>query len=288
MARAAAKTGAMPAVIVAIEQRFPKDQRIIADDLAYAMLPFGMKAFVWLMRPAFARDWMVRATEKAAPGIWALMACRKRYIDEKLIEAVDEIDAVVNLGAGFDTRVYRLPTLADVPVWEIDQPENIAPKRLRLRRLLGAIPPHVNLVPIDFDRQDLGAVLTAHGYSAAARTFFIWEGVTQYLTQAGLVATFEFLARAARGSRLTFTYVRKDFIDGKATHGHEDLYKRLVVKGVWLSGMEPDHVEPFLDPFGWRVIEHIGYQELVDRYVKPTGRELAFTPVERIVYAEKL
>jgi O-methyltransferase involved in polyketide biosynthesis len=50
MARAAAKTGAMPAVIVAIEQSFPKDQRIIADDLAYAMLPFGMKAFVWLMR----------------------------------------------------------------------------------------------------------------------------------------------------------------------------------------------------------------------------------------------
>jgi len=88
MARAAAKTGAMPAVIVAIEQRFPKDQRIIADDLAYAMLPSGMKAFVWLMRPAFARDWMVRATEKSAPGLWALMACRKRYIDEKLIEAV--------------------------------------------------------------------------------------------------------------------------------------------------------------------------------------------------------
>jgi methyltransferase (TIGR00027 family) len=173
MARAAAKTGAMPAVIVAIEQRFPKDQRIIADDLAYAMLPSGMKAFVWLMRPAFARDWMVRATEKSAPGLWALMACRKRYIDEKLIEAVDEIDAVVNLGAGFDTRVYRLPALADLPAWEIDQPENIAPKRLRLGKLFGAIPPHVNLVPIDFDRQDLGAVLTAHGYSAAKRTFFI-------------------------------------------------------------------------------------------------------------------
>jgi methyltransferase (TIGR00027 family) len=231
---------------------------------------------------------MVRATEKSAPGIWALMACRKRYIDEKLIEAVDEIDAVVNLGAGFDTRVYRLPALADLPVWEIDQPENIAPKRLRLGKLFGAIPPHINLVPIDFDRQDLGAALTAHGYAAAKRTFFIWEGVTQYLTHAGLVATFEFLAKAAPGSRLTFTYVRKDFLDGKAMHGDEDLYKRFVVKGVWLFGMEPDRVEPFLDPFGWRVIEHIGYQELVDRYVRPTGRELASTPVERMVYAEKL
>jgi O-methyltransferase involved in polyketide biosynthesis len=52
--------------------------------------------------------------------------------------------------------------------------------------------------------------------------------------------------------------------------------------------MKPDRVEPFLDPFGWRVIEHIGYRELVDRYVRPTGRELASTPVERTVYAEKL
>jgi O-methyltransferase involved in polyketide biosynthesis len=51
---------------------------------------------------------------------------------------------------------------------------------------------------------------------------------------------------------------------------------------------KPDRVEPFLDPFGWRVIEHIDYQELVDRYVRPTGRELASTPVERMVYAEKL
>ena len=108
------------------------------------------------------------------------------------------------------------------------------------------------------------------------------------MTHAGLVATFEFLAKAAPGSRLTFTHVRKDSLHGKAMHGDEDLYKRFVVKGVWLFGMEPDRVEPFLDPFGWRVIEHIGYQELVDRYVKPTGRELAFTPVERIVYAEKL
>jgi O-methyltransferase involved in polyketide biosynthesis len=52
--------------------------------------------------------------------------------------------------------------------------------------------------------------------------------------------------------------------------------------------MEPDHAQPFLDRFGWRVIEHTGYRELVDRYVRPTGRELTSTPVERIVYAKKL
>ena len=58
--------------------------------------------------------------------------------------------------------------------------------------------------------------------------------------------------------------------------------------GIWLFGMDPESVAGFLDGYGWRVVEHLGYDELAERYVKPTGRELASTPVERMVYAEKL
>jgi methyltransferase (TIGR00027 family) len=241
-----------------------------------------------MTRPAFARDWIVRASEKTAPGIWAAMVCRKRYIDEKLIESLPDIDAVVNLGAGFDTRVYRLPALGRVPAWEIDQPWNIERKRRRLRKLFGAVPRHVTLVPIDFDRQDLGATLAADGYAAAKRTFFNWEGVTQYLREASILATLEFLAHAARGSRLAFTYVRKDFLDGKAMYGQEEAFKRFVMTKTWLFGMEPDTVESRLNQYGWRIIEHLGYEQLAERYVTPTGRNLASTPIERIVYAEKL
>jgi methyltransferase (TIGR00027 family) len=275
--------------MVAIEQHFPKNRRIIDDDLAYRMLPLGMRAYAWLMRLDLARDWMVRATEKSLPGIWAGMMCRKRYIDEKLIEAAGEIDAVVNLGAGFDTRVYRLPALADIPAWEVDQPENVEPKRARLRKLFGTVPAHVTLVPIDFDREELGAVLAAHGYSAKERTFFIWEAVSQYLTEPGIRATFVFLAKAARGSRLAFTYVRKDFLGGHAMYGGEALYKQYVVRDkLWLFGMAPEEVEDFVGSYGWNVVEHLSYEELAEWCVKPTDRELAFTPIERMVYAEKL
>src|ERR671916_158966 len=186
MTRAAAMTGSGPTAMVAIEKYFPGDRRIVDDNLAHRFLPSGMRAYVRLMRLDPARDWMVRATEKSLPGIWAGMMCRKRYIDEKLIESVGHVDAVVNLGAGFDTRAYRLPALAAVPVWEVDQPENVEPKRARLRKLLGAVPPHVALVPIDFDHEHPGAVLAGHGYPAKGRTFFVWEAVTQYLTEAGI------------------------------------------------------------------------------------------------------
>ena len=289
MAQAAAKTGVGPTTTVAVEQYFPEDQRIIDDDLAYRILPFGMRAIVWLMRPDSARDWIVRISEKSAPGIWGGVLCRKRYIDEKLIESAGQVDAVVNLGTGFDTRAYRLPSLADVPVWEVDQPENIEPKRVRLRKLFGEVPPHVALVPIDFDSQELGGRLAAHGYSADTRTFFIWEAVTQYLTENGIRATFDFLSRAARGSRLAFTYIRKDFIDGQVMYGQERLYRNYVVREkIWLFGMDPEGVPELLGAYGWRVVEHLGYEELAERYMPPTGRELATTPIERMVYAEKL
>jgi len=99
-------------VIVAIEQYVPSHQRIIIDDLAYSVLPFSARALIWAMRPPLARNWMVRATERAFLGLWSGIICRKRYIDEALIAASREIGAVVNLGAGFDTQAYRLPSLA--------------------------------------------------------------------------------------------------------------------------------------------------------------------------------
>jgi len=278
-------------VMVAIEQKkFPESARIINDDLAYRILPFGMRAAVWLKLRLFSRDYMVNWMEKRLPGIWGGLMCRKRYIDDKVAEAADgQAETVVNLGAGFDTRAYRLPALAKVPVWEVDLPENIDAKRSRLRKVLEEVPAHVTLVPIDFDREELGAVLASHGYAADTKTFFIWEGVTQYLTEAGIQTTFDFLAKAPAGSRLAFTYVRKDFIDGKVLYGAEYLYKKTVLKDKsFLFGMDPEDVADFLGVYGWRVLEHLGYEELAERYVKPTGRKLVSMALERMVYAEKL
>ena len=277
--------------MVAIEQKkFPESARIINDDLAYRILPFGMRAAVWLKLRLFSRDYMVNWMEKRVPGIWGGLMCRKRYIDDKVAEAADgQAETVVNLGAGFDTRAYRLPPLAKVPVFEVDLPENIDAKRSRLRKVFEEVPAHVTLVPIDFDRQELGAVLASHGYAADTKTFFIWEGVTQYLTEAGIRTTFDFLAKAPAGSRLAFTYVRKDFIDGKVLYGAEYLYKKMVLKDKsFLFGMDPEDVADFLGVYAWRVLEHLGYEELAERYVKPTGRKLVSMALERMVYAEKL
>ena len=196
---------------------------------------------------------------------------------------------MVNLGAGFDTLAYRLPALADFQVWEVDQPVNIDAKRSGLEKVLGEVPAHVTLVSIDFDNEDLAAALASHAYAFDKKTFFVLEAVTQYLTEAGIEETFGFLSKAPAGSRLAFTYIREDFINGTVLHGGEVMYKRMVLKDkCWIFGIDPEGMDDFLGGHGWRVLEHLGYDELAEVYVKPTGRTLKALPYERVVYAEKL
>ena len=44
----------------------------------------------------------------------------------------------------------------------------------------------------------------------------------------------------------------------------------------------------YLGDFRWKIIEDKGYDELADGFLKPSGRNLKSTPVERMVFAEKI
>jgi len=143
-------------------------------------------------------------------------------------------------------------------------------------------------VPLDFDRDDLIGTLTGHGYRTDARTFFIWEGVTQYLTEDGVRATLGALRAAAPGSRLVFSYVRRDFIDGVNMYDAAMLYKRFRQRQqVWRFGLDPDEVSAFVAEYGWRLIEQAGPDYYLRNYIEPTGRNLGASQLELSGYAEK-
>lgn len=288
MAKAAAQTGLSPTVIVAIEQYYPEKERIIKDDFAYKILPPNMKGIIGQMHLEAVRSWMFQTSEKESPGIWGGILCRKRYIDEKLIDSISKIDTVVNLGAGFDTRPYRLEELFTIPIWEVDQPEIIKTKQKQLLKIFGDIPAHVTLAPADFDHDELNNTLSSLGYSYDKRTFFICEGVTQYLTSTGIQSIFDFLANAVCGSQIAFTYICKDFLDGRNAHVWEKGYDDFVRRKIWKYGMEPQMLADFLENYGWKMIEDVGYDEMAEKFIRPTGRKLSTTPIERMVYAEKL
>jgi len=290
MANPAAQTAYGPMSIVAIEQYYPEGQRLVQDERAFQFLPFGLKALVKLTRWLPLRALMFNLSERGARGVWGGVLCRKRYIDDKLLEATSAgIQAVVILGAGLDTRAYRLATLGAITVFEVDLPENIVYKRTKLQELYGSVPAHVVLVPLDLDSQDLASGLASQGYQAEYKSFFICEAVTQYLGEGGVQKTLSFLAKAKSGSRLVFTYVCKDFIDGTALYGLDALYKAYRVRRqLWHFGLEPKQVAAFLEQYAWKELEQVGSQEYTLRYLKPVGRAVTVMEIERAVYAEKL
>jgi len=288
MTKAAAKTSADPISIVAMEQSFPKDQRIVVDDLALQILPLSVRIVTRVMEIGFIRDWLINYTEKITPGIWGGILCRKRYINDKLNDMSDQIDGMVNLGAGLDTRVYKLNLISKLPIWELDQDVIINSKQTRLTKIFGSFPENVHTIGIDFDHEDVGKVLEKDGYSIDKKIFFIWEAVTQYLEEKSVRIIFDFLSHANNSSKIVFTYIRKDFLDGNNMYGMEEIYKRFVETGTWKFGMDPESWPQFLEEYGWRIVEDVGGEDLEERYVKPTGRIFVSTAIERLIFAEKI
>jgi methyltransferase (TIGR00027 family) len=290
MARnSAAQTAFGPMVLAAVEQNEPPARRLVDDDLAELFLPRPLRWLVAATRWEPVRRLMIRGSEFTGPGLWVNMACRKRFIDDKIKEARADIDAVVILGAGLDTRAYRLTRQVRMPVFEVDLPVNIARKANTVRRVLGEAPLSVRLVALDFERDDLLTSLAEHGYHTDYRAFFVCEGLTQYLTEEGVRRTLEGLRATAPGSRLVFTYVRRDFIDGRNRYGTRTLYRTTRQRRqLWQFGLEPDEVAEFIAEYGWRLVEQDGPDEFLQRYVEPTGRKLPASQLEWSAYAEKM
>lgn len=284
----AAQTAYGPMMLAAVEHHEPPGRRLVDDDLAASFLPARMRWLVAGLRPALLRRRFISAMDRSGPGLWANLTCRKRFIADRLDEAADDVDAVVILGAGLDTLGYRLARRTRIPVFEVDQAVNVARKAATVRRALDAPPLSVRLVALDFERDDLLTTLVEHGYRTAFRTFFVCEGVTQYLTEAAVRRTLEGLRAAAPGSRLVFTYVRRDFIDGTNSYGAPRLSRMVRSKRLWHFGLQPEEVADFLAGYGWRLIEQVGPEQLSQRYVEPAGRDLATSDLEWSAYAEKL
>jgi methyltransferase (TIGR00027 family) len=148
-------------------------------------------------------------------GIVVTMIVRTKFIDEHLSAAIAAgATQVVILGAGWDTRAYRLGELLQgVRVYEVDRPALQEWKRRRAAEELGPAPANLTYLPADLARQKLADVMAGSDYDPARRTFFIWEGVTMYLPEAAVRETLSWIVAQAPGSAVVFDFADKEVVD---------------------------------------------------------------------------
>jgi methyltransferase (TIGR00027 family) len=158
-----------------------------------------------------------------------------------------------------------------------------------LQQVLGTPPPHVAFVPIDFDEQKLEDALAAAGFRTGTKTFFIWEGVTQYITAEAVDTTFQYVSRAtAPGSEIVFTYIHRGIIDGSARSETDEIFVSATQRGgmPWIFGLDPAELTGYLAARGLALVDHAGASEYRTRYLDPLGRQMSIYAGERMALAQ--
>jgi methyltransferase (TIGR00027 family) len=261
----------------AIESSRSASTRLFEDPLASAFLGWR---FRWALRLSRLRVIGAAMPWSLIDGHWpgprGTVAVRTRYIDDLLGEALRRgVDQVVILGAGFDSRAYRIPGIARARVFEVDHPATQAVKKARITRRLGALPAHVTLVPIDFATDALDTAMPRSGYRMEASTFFICEGVTHYLSAQSVDALFRYVAGgAAVGSRMVFTYIHRGILDGSAVFAGANRTVASVrrVGEPYTFGLDPAELPGYVAGRGLILVEDVGASAYRARYLTPRAR----------------
>jgi methyltransferase (TIGR00027 family) len=173
---------------------------------------------------------------------------RTVILDRALASAMP-VEQLVILGAGLDSRAWRLDSLKDTTVFEVDFPASQAWKRERA----AAIPfqaKDVRFVAMDFQRDQLAPLLQGVGFVSSKRSFWLWEGVTMYLPPDVVSANLgAFAALSAPGSRIALTYLRKK-------NGRIPRNIILALLGEPLrSAFEPDELTQIAASHGWKRVQ---------------------------------
>jgi methyltransferase (TIGR00027 family) len=132
-------------------------------------------------------------------------SARVTFVDAAVARYLAAIDQFVILGAGFDTRAFRLPCPGQIRCFEVDTPQTQATKRQLLRKA-GIDSTGITFVPADFETEDWLARLVEAGFDPHRPAVFLWEGVIMYLDRPAVESTLRKIAGTAKGTVLVFDY----------------------------------------------------------------------------------
>lgn len=247
------------ALVRAIEMRRPEAERVSSDPYA--------ERFVNPLTVQFMRVVGALGINKltGVEGLMNFAMAREQYILELMQRELSSgIEQIVILGAGFDTRAYRLSSAT--PVFEVDHPVTQSAKRDALRKVVDPLPANVHFVGVDFDHDDLGERLRAEGYDENKRTLFVWQGVIVYLTREGADNTLAFIAKhSAPGSLVVFDSMDSDALSGAWSTGLRFFTSAMGEKVTFGIGLR--EIVPYLETRGFTDVTVFDHRDMQRQYL---------------------
>lgn len=243
------------------------------DDLAAGFL--GGLNITTLAKHRLTRSLLLRRVNAVLPGAYPYEIARCKFIDEVTLSEADAgLDELVLLGAGLDSRPYRLANrLRGLRVFEVDHPASQATKRSRLRRLSVEQSSNVSFVPLDFTRDDLPGEMARAGHDERAATLFIWSGVSPYLPEEAVRATLSWVgAHTSPRTSIVFDAAWASALRSDTDlYGARELARAVASVGEPLRWGIPDgEVAETLERFGLHTEDIIGDDDAMVAYLTRT------------------
>ncbi|PZD71540.1 Putative S-adenosyl-L-methionine-dependent methyltransferase [Acaryochloris thomasi RCC1774] len=183
------------------------------------------------------------------------IAIRTRVMDDLILKLVGtgEVNLVLNLGAGLDTRPYRLPLPPSLNWVEVDLPDLMAEKerKLQLHR------PQCRLQRVSLDlvntrfRQELLDQVNA----TAKQTLVITEGLLGYLSEAQVTQLAEDLQRQCNLRWWLFELLPPLFLQQWQQSNEGKIYRDYFNQGRPAFKFAPEQGTKFFQALGWEVSE---------------------------------
>jgi len=234
------------------------EPRIFADSLAALLLGDLAETFI-----GYHRQY---SDHPLLAGTRAQATCRSRFTEDQLALAAARGTAqYVILGAGLDSFACRSELAGRLRVFEVDHPATQQRKRALLAAAGLAEPPTLTWVPVDFEKDELIASLTAAGLDPAAPAFVSWLGVTMYLTAEAIGATLASLSRLAPGSELVTDYMlTADLRDADGVTYADLVMPDSERRGEpWLSFFTPEQMTGLLTRHGFTGVRDVRQRDSI-------------------------
>lgn len=251
------------------------------DPFAFGFLPDR-----WQKKVQSARAALASGARKSPYPFWhrgmGVFNQFRTVILDRAITSSPPPEQLVILGAGLDSRAWRLDCLKDTVVFEVDHPSTQAWKRER-SAAVSYQAKDIRFVALDFERDQLAPLIKGAGFDPRRRSFWLWEGVTMYLRPEQVSANLgDFAALSAPGSRIAFTYLRKK--NGRIPRS---LFLALLGEPV-RSAFAPAEIADLAQSHGWRLASDTNIENWLRETpgLKLTRRQIGMQWLESIWVGE--
>ena len=201
---------------------------------------------------------------------------RSTFVDAAIEKYLPGVEQFVVLGAGYDTRTAQLRQNHRIRCFEVDLPRTQQLK-LKLLQQCGVDTSGVTFVSANFLAEDWLYHLVKAGFDPSRAAFFLWEGVTYYLSREAMEKTLRTIAMSAPGSVVAFDYATDAVI--KLHRKPLGRLHKAILKFVresqtfWIPSDPPvkETLATLMDSYGLSLREHLPWGHETKRRPLPGG-----------------